>query len=112
MSATNTGRTNLIELDIPPEGLPIALKPYTVPLKYREFVDHEIEQLEEARIISRCMSNWAIPILVVPKKEGCIDSNTSTSTNKIIKSISDYALITRNSTAKSLQHIRSNQMVA
>ena len=45
------GRTNLIELDIPMEGLPIASKPYTVPLKYHEFVDHEIKQLEEAGII-------------------------------------------------------------
>ena len=44
------GRTNLIKLDILTEGLPIASKPYTVPLKYHEFVDHEIKQLEEAGI--------------------------------------------------------------
>ena len=46
------GRTNLIELDIPMEGLPIASKLYMVPLKYCEFVDHEIKQLEEVGIIS------------------------------------------------------------
>ena len=43
-SAADIGRTNLIELDILTEGPPIALKPYTVPLKYREFVDHDIKQ--------------------------------------------------------------------
>ena len=42
-SAADIGRTNLIELDIPTEGPPVALKPYTIPLKYREFVDHQIE---------------------------------------------------------------------
>ena len=33
-SATDIGRTNKIELDIPTEGLPIACKPYSVPVKY------------------------------------------------------------------------------
>ena len=67
--AMDIGRTNLIELDIPTEGPPIASKPYMVPLEYCEFVDHEIKQMEEAGIISRSMSDWASPILVVPKKE-------------------------------------------
>ena len=60
---------NLIELDIPTEGPPIASKPYTVPLEYHEFVDHKIKQLEETGIISRSMSNWASPILTVSMKE-------------------------------------------
>ena len=67
-SAADISRTNLIELDIPTEGPPVASKPYTVPLKYRECVDNEIKQLEEAGIISKSMSDWARPILVVPKK--------------------------------------------
>ena len=33
-SATGIGSTNLIKLDIPMEGPPIACKPYSVPLKY------------------------------------------------------------------------------
>ena len=33
-AATDIGRTNLIKLDIPTEGPPIASKPYSVPLKY------------------------------------------------------------------------------
>ena len=59
------------------EGLPIMSKPYTVPLKYREFVDHEIKQLEEAGIISQSMSNCTSPFLVVPKKPDCMESNNS-----------------------------------
>ena len=51
-NVTDIGRTNLIELEIPTEGPPISLKPYTISLKYCEFVDHEIKQLEEAGIIS------------------------------------------------------------
>ena len=30
-------------------------------------MDQEIKQLEEAGIISHLMSNWALPILVMPK---------------------------------------------
>ena len=33
-SATDLGRTNLLQLDIPTEGQPITSKPYSVPLKY------------------------------------------------------------------------------
>ena len=68
-TAIDMVRTNLIELDIPTEGPPIALKSFMVPLKYYEFIDYEIKQLEEVGITSRSMSNWANPILVVPKKE-------------------------------------------
>ena len=41
-SAADIGRTNLEELDIPNEGPPVASKPYIVPLKYTEFVEHKI----------------------------------------------------------------------
>ena len=80
-TAIDIGRTNLIELDIPTEGPPIASKPYAVPLKYCESVDHKIKQLEEAGIISWSMSDWASPILVVPKKEDCVDASTKSNTN-------------------------------
>ena len=51
-NAMDISRTNLIKLDIPTEDPPIASKPYTVPLKYHEFIDHEIKQLEDEGIIS------------------------------------------------------------
>ena len=60
------GRTNL---DIPTEGLLIVSKPYTVLLKYCEFIDHEIKQLEEAGIILQSISHRASPTLVVSKKQ-------------------------------------------
>ena len=59
----------MLQLDLPMEGLPIASKPYSVLLKYKEFVDQEIKQLEEVGIISRSIRYWANPILVVPKKD-------------------------------------------
>ena len=80
-NAMDIGRTNLIKLDILMEGPPIMSKPYTVLLKYCEFIDHEIKQLEEADIISQSMSDWASPILVVPKKQDHMDSNNSQGSN-------------------------------
>ena len=67
-SATDIGRTNLIELDIPTVAPCVSCRPYSIPLKYRDFVDEEIQQLEDSGIISRSMSDWASSILVVPKK--------------------------------------------
>ena len=48
-----------------------------VPLKYCEFVDHEIKQLDEPGIISQSMSNLASPISVVPKEQDNMDSTNS-----------------------------------
>ena len=76
------GRTNLIELDIPTEGPLVVSRPYSVPLKYCDFMDPEIKQLEEASIISRSMSDWASPILLVPNKEECTDTGNNTSGSK------------------------------
>ena len=64
------------------EGPPIASKLYTVLLKYHEFVDREIKQLEEAGIILQSMSNWASPILVVPKKQDYMETINSQGSNK------------------------------
>ena len=61
-SAADIGRTKLIEVDIPTEGLAVASK------LYREFVEHEIKQLKEAETISRSMSDWASPILSSQKR--------------------------------------------
>ena len=74
-------RTNLIELYIPTEGPPIASKLYTILLKNHKFVDHEIKQLEEAGIILQSISNWASPILVVPKKQDCMDTKNLQGSN-------------------------------
>ena len=89
-SATDTGRTNLIELDIPTEGPCMSCRPHSIPLKYRDFVDEEIQQLEDAGIISRSMSNWASPILVVPKKPMPQDPKSSNKKQFNLRLFIDY----------------------
>ena len=47
---------------------PVSSRPYTLPLKHYEWVQREIESLKWAGVIKKSMSNWASPIVVVPKK--------------------------------------------
>ena len=63
------GKTMLVEMEIDTGNHPpIALKPYTLPLKHYEWVQREIETLEKAGIIERSISPWASPVVIVPKK--------------------------------------------
>ena len=66
-SSSDFGRTNLVEMDQPTTGLPVASKPYTIPLKYKSFIDEEIKLLEDAGFISKSLSDWASPICIVKK---------------------------------------------
>ena len=61
-------RTNLIEVDLPTTGPPVSTKPYTIPLKYRCFVNEEIKLLEDAGCISKSLGDWASPICIMKKK--------------------------------------------
>ena len=47
---------------------PVSSRPYTLPLKHYEWVQREIESLERAGVITKSMSKWASPIIIVPKK--------------------------------------------
>ena len=47
---------------------PVSSRPYTLPLKHYKWVQREIESLECAGAITKSMSKWASPIVVVPKK--------------------------------------------
>ena len=47
---------------------PIVSKPYTLPLKCKEWVRKELEDLENEGIIQRSLSPYGSPILVVPIK--------------------------------------------
>ena len=47
---------------------PVSSRPYTLPLKHNEWVQMEIESLEWAGVITKSMSKWASPIVIVPKK--------------------------------------------
>ena len=88
------------------EGLLIASKPYSMPLKYHEFMDHKIKWLKEAGIISQSMSNWASPILVVPKKEKCVDTSDNQAVVKMGHSTCGFVLTIENSTVGYKQHAK------
>ena len=63
------GRTKLVKMDIDTgDNPPVSSRPYTLPLKYYEWVQREIESLEHAGVITKSMSKWASPIVIVPKK--------------------------------------------
>ena len=74
---------------------PSAQKPYTLPLKHYDWVQQEIESLEQAGIITRSVSPWASLIVVIPKKSApgeaprrrmCIDFHTiNTLQPKVVK---------------------------
>ena len=67
--STDIGKTPLITMDIDTgDSPPICQKPYNLPLKHTEWVQKELEMLEEAGVIVRSISPWASPIVVVPKK--------------------------------------------
>ena len=68
-NSEDIGRTNLITMDIDTGDHPlICQKPYTLALKHYEWVKKEVDQLEWNGIITRSMSPWASPIVIVPKK--------------------------------------------
>ena len=63
------GRTKLVQMDIDTgDSPPVSSRPYMLPLKHYEWVQREIESLEQAGVITKSMSSWASPIVVVPKK--------------------------------------------
>ena len=63
------GRTKLVKMDIDTgDSPPVSSRLYTLPLKHYELVQREIESLEHAGVITKSMSKWASPIVVVPKK--------------------------------------------
>ena len=68
-SSGDIGKTLLIEMDIDTgNSTPIASRPYTLPLKHYEWVRKEISTLERAGIITKSISPWASPVVIVPKK--------------------------------------------
>ena len=67
--AGDIGKTPLITMEIDTgDSPPVCQRPYNLPLKHAEWVKKELETLEKAGIISRNISPWASPIVIVPKK--------------------------------------------
>ena len=61
------GRTKLVKMDIDTgDSPPVSSRPYTLPY---EWVQRDIESLERAGVITKSMSKWASPIVVVPKSQ-------------------------------------------
>ena len=42
--------------------------PYNLPLKHIDLVQKELDTLEKAGVITRSVSPWASPIVIVPKR--------------------------------------------
>ena len=62
-------RTKLVKMDIDTGGSPpVSSRPYTLPLEHYEWVQREIDSLECAGVITKSMSKWASPRVIVPKK--------------------------------------------
>ena len=62
-------KTLLVEMDIDTgDSPPIASKPYTLSLKHYDWVQKEITTLEKAGIITKSISPWASPVVIVPNK--------------------------------------------
>ena len=80
--------------------------PYSIPLKNRDFVDEEIQQLEDAGIISRSMSDWASPILEVPKKPAPQDPKSSSKKQFNLRLCIDYRRL--NSQIIMARQVKSN----
>ena len=65
----DVGHTCLIEVDIDTgDSPPIAQAPYRVALRHVDWLREELTKLEEAGVIEQCVSPWASPIVIVPKK--------------------------------------------
>ena len=63
------GHMNLITMDIDTsDSPPSAKKPYMLLLKHYDWVQQEIKILERAGVITRSVSPWASPVVMVPKK--------------------------------------------
>ena len=63
------GKTLLVDMDIDTgDSPPIASKPYSLSLKHYDWVQKEITTLERAGIITKSISPWASPVVIVPRK--------------------------------------------
>ncbi len=72
------GRTNLIQHHIETEpGVVVRSRPYRLPEHKKKVVQSELEAMLEMGVIEESHSDWASPIVLVPKTDGsvrfCVD---------------------------------------
>ena len=75
---SNPGATQLAEHWINTgSAKPVRQPPYRLPHAYRDTVRKELQEMEKNGIIKPSSSEWASPIVLVPKKDGtlrmCVD---------------------------------------
>ena len=62
-------KTPLITMEIETgDSPPVCQRPYNLPLKHIDWVQKELDTLEKAGVITRSVSPWASPIIIVPKR--------------------------------------------
>ena len=67
--STDIGRTPLVTMEIDTgDSPPISQRPYNLPLEHSDWVQKELDTLEKAGVMTRSVSPWASPIVIVPKK--------------------------------------------
>ena len=87
------GHTDTVRMKIDTgSNLPIKMRPYRVQLNNRKVIDKAVDEMLEAKIISRSRSEWSFPVVIVDKKDGskrfCVDFRKL---NKITK-LNSYPL--------------------
>ena len=67
--SSDIGKNPLITMEIETgDSPPVCQRPYNLPLKYIDWVQKELDTLEKAGVITRSVSLWASPIVIVPKR--------------------------------------------
>ena len=67
--SSDIGKTPLITMEIESgDSPPVCQRPYNLPLKHIDWVQKELDTVEKAGVITRSVSPWASPILIVPKR--------------------------------------------
>ena len=66
--SADIGKTKLLKMDITIKGPPITCRLYLILLKYQKFVDEEIKLLEAIGCISKSLSPWPAPMIIIPEK--------------------------------------------
>ena len=67
--SSDIGKTPLITMEIKTgDSPPVCQRPYNLPLKHIDWVQKELDTLEKAGVITRSVSPWASPIVIVPKR--------------------------------------------
>ena len=67
--SSDIGKTPLITMEIETgNSPPVCQRPYNLPLKHIDWVQKELDTLEKAGVITRSVSPWVSPIVIVPKR--------------------------------------------